>query len=283
MAKLQYDPLNPSATVLREAVFARIRAGWSQVERADYNGRTLRERFDGVLDFQLPPTPVPNWESKFLESIYSLMWELVSEGIIRPGGACASLEFPDFALTEYGKRMIVNQSAHPHDIDRFLEQMRCGQPIDQTIEAYLIESLHSFRQNRLVASAILMGVAAERMFLLITDSLLTALKDPNEQAKLKKLLDRQPMKPKQDWVHAKLLKLDQDRRIIPSGFPESTPLMFTGIYDLIRQQRNDLGHPRSVPPNMDRGQIEANLLLFSKYYRTATQLLSYLLSNKASL
>ena len=28
MAKLQYDPRNPSPTVLRQAVFARLRSGW---------------------------------------------------------------------------------------------------------------------------------------------------------------------------------------------------------------------------------------------------------------
>jgi hypothetical protein len=60
--------------------------------------------------------------------------------------------------------------------------MRSGQPIDPTVEAYLVESLHSFRQNRLVASAVLLGVAAERTFLVIAKALLEALKDPNEQA-----------------------------------------------------------------------------------------------------
>jgi hypothetical protein len=97
----------------------------------------------------------------------------------------------------------------------------------------LVESLHSFRQDRFVASAVLLGVAAERTFLVIAKSLLEALKDAIEQAKFKELLDRQPMKPKQDWVHAKLLELDENRRKLPDDFQETTPLMVTGIYDLI--------------------------------------------------
>jgi hypothetical protein len=91
------------------------------------------------------------------------------------------------------------------------------------------------------------------------------------------------MKPKQDWVHAKLLELDENKKKLPDDFPESTPLMVTGIYDLIRQQRNDLGHPRDVPPKIERGQLEANLFLFSQYYRSAEQLHSYLASHKNSL
>jgi hypothetical protein len=281
MAKLQYDPRNPSPTVLRQAVFARLRSGLPQVERADYNGRTLREAFEGVIDFVVPSLPGPAWESDFLDAVYDLLWQLVAEGVIRPGSM--SLTFPDMSVTEYGKRVINNENAHPHDVERFLNQMKNGQQIDPTVEAYLVESLHSFRQTRLVASAVLLGVAAERTFLIIAKSLLEALKDANEQAKFKKLLDRQPMKPKQDWVHAKLLELDGNRRTLPDDFPESTPLMVTGIYDLIRQQRNDLGHPRDVPPKIEWGQLEANLFLFSQYYRSAEQLNSYLTSHKTSL
>jgi hypothetical protein len=251
------------------------------VERADYNGRALREAFEGVVDFVVPSPPGSAWESDFLEAVYSLLWQLVVEGVIRPGSS--SLDFPFITVTDYGNRVINNENAHPHDVERFLNQIRSGQQIDPTVEAYLVESLHSFRQNRLVASAVLLGVAAERTFLIIAKSLLEALKDANEQAKFKRLLDRQPMKPKQDWVHAKLLELDENRRKLPDNFPESTPLMNTGIYDLIRQQRNDLGHPRDVPPKIERGQLEASLFLFSQYYRSAEQLFSYLTSHKTLL
>ena len=92
MAKLQYDPRNPSPTVLRQAVFARLRNGWPQVERADYNGGMLREAFEGVIDFMVPPSPGPPWESDFLEAVYSLLWQLITEGVIRPGSS--SLDFP---------------------------------------------------------------------------------------------------------------------------------------------------------------------------------------------
>jgi hypothetical protein len=278
--KLQYDPRNPSPAVLRQAVFARLRLGWPQVESADYDGQKLREGFDQVVDF-LDSPPLPYWENRFLSDVYGLLWQLVAEGVIHPGNR--SLNFPHLTVTEYGRRVIENENAYPHDVERFLDQMRQGQQIDPTMEAYLVESLHSFRQNRLVASAILLGVAAERTFLLIAQALLDALKNSNEHSKLKKLLELQFMKPKQDWVHSKLLELDKNRRQLPGDFPESTPLVVTGIYDLIRQQRNDLGHPRDVPPRIEREQLEANLLLFSRFYRTAEQVLLYFASNKASL
>ena len=118
-----------------------------------------------------------------MEAVHSLLWQLVVEGVIHP-----ALNLPFFTLTEYGRRAVADENAHPHDIERFLDQTRSGHQIDLTVEAYLIESLHSFRQSQLVASAILLGVAAERAFLMIADALLEALKDPSEQAMFKKLL-----------------------------------------------------------------------------------------------
>jgi hypothetical protein len=266
--------------VLRQAVFARLRRGWSLVESSDYDGRKVREGFDEVVDFLEPSPPIPHWERGLMDAVYSLLWQLVGEGVIHPGNR--SLSFPSFTLTEYGRRVIADENAHPHDVARFLDQMRNGQQIDSTVEAYLVESLHSFRQNRLVASTILLGVAAERVFLMVAEALLEALKDRSEQVTLRRLLDRQPMKPKLDRVHAKLVELDGQKQRW-SDFPESTPLMITGIYDLIRQQRNDLGHPRDVPPKVEREQLEGSLLLFSKFYRGAEQLRVYLRAHKASL
>jgi hypothetical protein len=90
------------------------------------------------------------------------------------------------------------------------------------------------------------------------------------------------MKPKLDWAHSKLMELDTRRKQLPD-YPESVPLMVTGIYDLIRHQRNDLGHPRDLPPRLERGRVESHLMLFSEYYRGAEELRAFLVGHKASL
>jgi hypothetical protein len=233
-------------------VFARLKLGWPLVERGDYDGQLLRQGFDPVIEFLEPSPPLPHWERSFMTAVFELLWQLVAEGVIRPGGA-TGLDFPHVSLTEYGKRIISSGTPHPHDIDGFLKQIKNGQDIDPTVEAYLVESLYTFRQNRLVASAILLGIAAERTFLMISEALLGSLASSNHRDALRKLLDRQPMKPKLDWVHGQLVELD-GRRPRLEGYPESTALIVTGIYDLIRQQRNDLGHPQDTPPRVERSR-----------------------------
>jgi hypothetical protein len=281
VAKLQYDPVRRDLTVLRQAVFARLRRGWSEVENVDYDGERLRRGFDEVMEFT--PSTNLNWQSRFVRDIHGILWQLVIEGIIHPGNP--SLGFPYFTLTEYGRHVIENEAAHPHDMARFLDQIRTAQAIDPTVEAYLVESLHSFRQNRLVAAAILLGVAAERAFLMIAEALLEAIKDSTEKAELGNVLDRMPIKPKLDKIHTKLLNLDNRKKQLPdsSDFPEGAPIMVTAIYDLIRQQRNDLGHPRDTPPALDRQDLETHLNLFASFYRNVEKLRSYLNSHKASI
>jgi hypothetical protein len=193
---------------------------------------------------------------------------IVAEGVIRPGGPWG-LDFPQVTLTEYGRRVIASENSHPHDIDNFLDQIRNRQEIDPTVEAYLIESLYTFRQNRLVASTILLGIAAERTFLIISEALLGALASSNQRDALQKLLDRQPMKPKLDWVHSKLVELD-GRRPKLEGYPESTALLLTGIYDFIRQQRNDLGHPRDAPPAWNARAWKRTSSYFRAFIRAPT-------------
>jgi hypothetical protein len=90
------------------------------------------------------------------------------------------------------------------------------------------------------------------------------------------------MKPKLDWAHAKLQDLDMRRKQLPD-YPESAPLMITGIYDLIRHQRNDLGHPRDLPPRLERARVESHLTLFSEYYHGAEELRAFLVGHRVTL
>lgn len=65
----------------------------------------------------------------------------------------------------------------------------------------------------------------------------------------------------------------------PPGLPENTLLMVTAIYDLVRTQRNDLGHSRDMPPIVKREDAFVNLQIFPRYYQTAEELRTFLASN----
>jgi hypothetical protein len=181
---------------------------------------------------------------------------------------------PWFHVTEYGRKVLAAEAGHPHDEAAYLSRVRARVPEpDGTVLAYLAEAVSTFRRGTPVASTVMLGIAAERVFLMVCDSLLTALKDPGEQVALGNLRQRFPIKPKLDWVQAKIATL-QSRRM--QGLPDNASLMVTAVYDFLRTQRNDLGHPRDLPPTIDREDAFVNLQMFPRYYQVAEELRHFL-------
>ena len=123
----------------------------------------------------------------------------------------------------------------------------------------------------------LVGGAYKFFRLASVRSQLVALRDPAERAALGAILQRFPMKPKLDWIHAKVSNLQNQR--LP-GLPENAALMVTAVYDFLRTQRNDLGHPRDSPPAVDREDAFVNLQMFPRYYQIAEELRQFLAANQ---
>jgi hypothetical protein len=56
--------------------------------------------------------------------------------------------------------------------------------------------------------------------------------------------------------------------------------MTIAIYDLLRCQRNELGHPREAPPNVKRADAFVNLQIFPRYFELAEEVRIFLASNR---
>jgi hypothetical protein len=107
----------------------------------------------------------------------------------------------------------------------------------------------------------------------VCDAVWTALKDPSEKTKLGQVLERISMKAKLDWVSKKLdevQKQGQPQR--PPNWPDTAAFTVAAIYNFLRVQRNDLGHPSDVAPIMSIEQAFANLQIFPMYYKNAEEL-----------
>src|SRR5205823_2422420 len=103
-----------------------------------------------------------------------------------------------------------------------------------------------------------------RVFLMLSNSLLQSIEASEEKNRFAKLLDRFPMKPKVDWVHQKIQSLNK-------RLPENANIIVTAIYDFVRNQRNELGHPRERPPAVTQEDAFVNLQIFPRYYQTAEE------------
>ncbi|MCH7866850.1 MAG: hypothetical protein IH881_04090 [Myxococcales bacterium] len=255
-----FECANPSIRAARQILLDAIVADQQQGQ-LDISGKTYAPFVDyighqnpGVLAF----------------AIQEAFWQLLVEGILAPGMNSSNMNLPFFHVTEYGRAVLAAEPAHPHDPDRYLDRIVQRVPhFDPTVRSYLAESLATFRRGNLVSSAVMLGIAAERVFLLLSESVVKSLADAGERTQFTQIYERFPMKPKLDWIAAKFQQpavraLDQ--------FPNNAQVSILAVYDLLRVQRNELGHPSQAPPAVDREDAFSNLQVFARYYETVEKI-----------
>jgi hypothetical protein len=272
--KIPFNPNQPDIEQVRQIVFARLRRDqdWQQRDNTgegfepyvEYAGQTELDRRNG--------------RHMLMFLVEEVFWQLVGECILAPGMNSNNPNLPWFHVTAYGKQVLAATEPQPFDPTGYLRHLaeRVPNP-DPTVTAYLAESLDTFRRGNLVASTVMLGIAAERVFVLLSESIQQSLASPAEKTALAKLLDRFAMKPKLDWIHNKIQ--DVQKKVQP-GFPENATIMIVTIYDLMRTQRNELGHPREKPPRMKREDAFANLQIFPRYYEISEEIRDFLKSHQ---
>lgn len=211
-------------------------------------------------------------------------WQLVNEGILIPGRLSIiepnisglddkSFGPPYFSLTRYGADVLSSPEFDPHHPKAYMEELCQVSEGDPTVLAYMTDAVESFRRGALAASMITLGVAAERVFLQVCDSVLSALESEKDRAKLSDAMNRFAMKPTLDWISEKFQSVQ--KRLL-----DSTSLLVVSIYNLARLQRNELGHPSDEPPRVRREEARAYLQMFPPSYAKAQELRSWLSKTK---
>lgn len=271
MSKINFDPNEEGGLeIARAIVLERLRndKNWNQF---DVTG----EGYDRFVEYIGKPHQGMN---KLLFLAQDVLWEFMIQGIIAPGMNVSNRNLPWFHVTEYGKKVIATGEFLPHDPTGYLERFHneITNP-DPTVEAYLSESLNCFRTGTFIASVVMLGVASERTFLLLCDSLFNAIANPTEKSKFQKILEYRAIKPKMDWVSDKIQALQKKS---PRALPDNVNTMLILIFDFIRYQRNDLGHPQENPPKVTREDAYVNLRIFPNYFKVVGQVIGYLTSHQ---
>jgi len=271
MSKISFDPSEEGGLELvRAIVLKRLREdkSWNQYD-------STGSGFDNFVEFI---DATGNGQRRFAFLVQDVIWEFIIQGIIAPGLNPRNPNLPWFHLTEHGKKVLDSGEFLPHDPTGYLERFRSeiARP-DPTVESYLSESLNCFSRGAFIASVVMLGVASERTFLLLCDSLFQALADSTEKSTFKKTLDRRAIKPKMDWVSTKIQAIQNQS---PRPLPDNVNIMLASIFDFIRCQRNDLGHPQEKTPKVTREEAYVNLRIFPKYFKMVNQVIEYLTDNK---
>jgi hypothetical protein len=204
----------------------------------------------------------------------SIIWDLIIEGVIRPGNGETMDDLPFYHVTEFGSSRITHEGERPtpYDPDGYLAKLKDTIPtIDPIIITYLDEASRTFRINCLLSSAVTLGCAAEKGMLLLMDAYADSL-----------LPDRG--KRFRDKIAGKFIKGQVDEfdkalknHVLPSDLAENLETSLDGIFALIRSTRNDAGHPKGVP--MDRDLAYSTLTMFPHYVEKVYALMAWFKNN----
>lgn len=218
----------------------------------------------------------PQLRSRFVILANEIMWQLLMQGVITVGMDASNPTLPYFRITDYGQKVLEAERFIPHDAAGYLEDLRAITGViatDVTI-AYVEEALNCFNSGCHTASVLLLGVAAESIFNHMCDIMRSSLRKSIEQAKLDPQL---PVKPRHRWVVQKYQSLPQSVR--RQQLPESLDMTLTSLYDLIRRQRNELGHPQDKPPELGREEAFVFFRLFPSFVSDAQAFAEYCQEN----
>jgi len=203
------------------------------------------------------------------------VWDLILEGILKPGlppGGLLGDNLPHFHLTERGKKLIEEGVVTPYDPDGYLRHLQESVGgIDPVIMTYMEECLRTYRMGCPLASAVTLGCASEKAFLLLVDALRGWL-----QAEAKTKFENNTKGRSIARVYNEFK--DRFRSHVKSELPEKlrdhSEVTLEGIFTLIRTLRNDAGHPAgdATPDRV----LCAAIQMFHLYVKTVYGLIDWL-------
>lgn len=214
----------------------------------------------------------PQLRARFLVLANEVMWQLIVQGVITVGMNASNPNLPFFRITDYGRKVLDAERFIPHDASGYVESLRVatGVVATEVTITYVEEALNCFNFGCHVASVLLLGIAAESIFNGMCEIVRESLKNGSEQ---KNLDPQMPVKLRHRWVVQKYQSLPAAIR--REQLPESLDLTLTSLYDLIRRQRNEIGHPQDKPPGLSREEAFIFFRVFPGFVSDAQAFAAY--------
>lgn len=172
---------------------------------------------------------------------WEALWGLVGDGLVflDTAGQGSGTDNWRWRLSADGERVATGGTWEPRNPDGYLDRIRREIPdLDDLVELYLTEALQSFNGRCYLAASVMLGVAAERAFLVMAETY-AASSMAGAPAMAKELA-----RPRGNyftlWTEFRK-RVEPVRQELPNGLADA--LTLDAVADLIRLTRNEVGHP----------------------------------------
>lgn len=209
--------------------------------------------------------------------VREIVWSLIVQGILIPGLNDSNQGWPFLSLTEYGRRCVQEDRILPHDPDGYLRDFHRDVPnADSTVVAYLTESLQCYVHGLNRAAAIMLGGASEQTVLLMIESYSDSITDPQAKQRFEASIQKtQSVFRKFELFERQFANVKQR---MPRELTDNVDSLLKGVFDLIRNTRNDAGHP-AIGASISRDSVNSHLRLFPPYYKRIRDLTVWFAAN----
>ncbi|MFI9598230.1 hypothetical protein [Nonomuraea sp. NPDC052265] len=208
---------------------------------------------------------------------WEALWGLLADGLIflDPQGQAGTDNWR-WKLSERGRKAVQGGPWEPYDPEGYLRRLRRQVPdLHPIAYQYMQEALQSFNAGCYLACSVMLGVAAEQVFLGVAEAMVAALGASAE--KLRKELDN-PKSSQNARFHALRARLEPLRPTLPDDLGDN--LTMDAVADLLRITRNEAGHPRGRA--VDEDTAYTHLQLAARYLGKMTALAEHFTQQAAA-
>ncbi|MDQ1771723.1 hypothetical protein GQR60_13145 [Labilibaculum sp. A4] len=207
--------------------------------------------------------------------VREILWDLIIERVITIGDY-QNDSWPHLSLTDYGQRVLDSEEPVPNDPSEYLKRIKKEIPeLDNIIETYLAESVRTYNINQLLSATITLGCASEKALLLLIDTFRDTFEDTVKQERFRKKIEGKFIKTQFDELNKELQFI---KGSLPYELKDNYTNTLIGIFEMIRSNRNQAGHPTGK--KIDKDTLFANLQVFIPYCKLIYNLKGYFNDHK---
>jgi len=208
-----------------------------------------------------------------------ILHELVTANLLMPGLDRAHLGWPWLRLTEYGLQVLRQGRPVSFDPDHYLaaaqQRLETLPPLALDV---LREAVATYHRGFVRSSALLLGTASEIVMTELIDAFIAAQPDKDRQRLAAAVEDRSM------YARYRLFRDEFDRtregRRLPDAVSKDVEAIIDLIFNAIRLNRNEAGHPSADPLNPLL--VATTLQAFLEYAERIARLTAYFHAHPAA-
>ena len=238
-----------------------------------------------IVQERTTSNPDPHWQLApgDITRLKHVVWDLIIGRVLIPGAPNTDGGWPLLSLTDHGRKVMAGGHPIPYDPDGYLARLqKATGGLSQSAFRYVEEALSTFRTSNYLASTVMLGAASEVLFIELCNAIVGALQDDQQR---RAFGDRTaPKKNMADRVRAVTDWLSQKKTQLPPAWQNAErPALINKIADLIRDRRNEAGHPQDPPADRSHEEVYAVLVVFPDYCIKLCELKKWLEQNAGTI